>query len=446
MFLNKATNLKRKLLSMTALRQAVILTVVFLSIVLLAGVSSILLIKSEIHHSVDQELLLNQQKIRSQINNTDIEQLQFTRSPLLLSSFKTHSGYIVGHADKRLFRKNGYFNQNLVIDREKDQWRILNTQLSGGHLALAINMEQRYEVLEIVVDLFALVGILSTFITLFTGLLIGFKNQRRFDGINNTLDKIAAGDLSQRINPSKVTDDLGQVAQHIDNTTYRLQNLLAQTKNLSANIAHDLKTPLARLRAQLEKALGENDVTKVQGNVEDALEQTDQLINIFEAILRIAHLNNGQQRERFKEYSLSQLVTESAEIYQAVIEDSQHNFALSIDSDFTLNADRELIIQLIANLLENAIRHTKEGSTITLSCHDNHLVVADNGPGIPSNMRDRVLEPMYRLEQSRHSPGHGLGLSMVATIAKLHNAHLTLADNNTQPEQPLGLKVTLVFS
>ena len=421
---------------MTALRQATILTLLFLMIILIAGISSVLLIKKEILHNVDQELRINQKKLSARISQADIATLKLASDSLMKVSYTTLQGRIIGTNDKSLFKRHGFFNYSFNKPEDDDEWRVLHTQLStisgknNGSLVVAINMEQRLEVLEIVGKLFLIIGALSTLTTLIVGLFIGLKNQRRFDKINDTLDKIAGGDLKARVNPVRIKDDLDQVAFHIDTTSQRLDRLVEQTRNLSANIAHDLKTPLARVRAKLENILLVEDSKLIEKAVEETLDQTDQLIAIFEAILRIAHLNSGQYRERFKRYSLAELALESADIYQPVIEDKQHQLQVDIDSDFQLMADRELLIQLIANLLENALRHTEEGSSILLSCKDNRLIVADNGPGIAAAMREKVLEPMYRLEQSRHCPGNGLGLSMVATIAELHGAKLKLSDTD----------------
>jgi signal transduction histidine kinase len=414
---------------MTALRQAALLTILFLLIIIIAGISSVLLIKKEILYNVDQELSINHQKISQQIDLSDLDSLQLSSDALIKVGYKTNTGRSFGIKDRSLYKRKGFFNASFDSNGDEDEWRVFNAPTKNGNLAVAINMEQRLEVLEIVGKLFLIIGALSTLTALIVGLLIGLKNQRRFDKINQTLDKIAAGDLKARVEALTIKDDLDQVAFHIDSTTQRLEKLVEQTRNLSANIAHDLKTPLARVRAKLENILLVEDADLIEAAVLETLDQTDQLIATFEAILRIAHLNSGQYRERFKQYSLSEIVNETAEIYQAVVEDKQHQLMIDIDSNFQLMGDRELLIQLIANLLENALRHTKDGSSILLKCSDNLLIVADNGPGIETSMREKVLEPMYRLEQSRNRPGNGLGLSMVATIAQLHNAKLTLSDS-----------------
>ncbi len=473
MFLKKLFNLAISLRRMTALRQAALLTTLFLLIIIVAGISSILLVKKEILHNADQELRINHQKLSEQIAQSNKASLRLSNDSLLKVSYKSNSGLVIGIQDKTLYKRKGFFNYSFKNDDDYndnndddyDEWRVFNASTANGRLVVAISMEERLEVLEIVGKLFLIIGAVSTLITLMAGLLIGLKNQRRFNKINEALDKIAAGDLRARINPTRINDDLDQVAFHLDGSTERLEVLVEQTRHLSANIAHDLKTPLARIRAKLENILQVREASLIEGAVEETIEQTDQLIATFEAILRMAHLDSGQYRERFKSYVLADIANETAEIYQAVIEDKQHQLLLEIHSDFQLMGDRELLIQLIANLLENALRHTAQGSTILLKCTGSQLIVADNGPGIPADMRDKVLEPMYRLEQSRHRPGNGLGLSMVASIAKLHGAKISLSNSSLQAfsktaqhlasqetdkkeaalsKQP-GLKVTITF-
>lgn len=437
---------------MTAVRQACMLTLTFLTILLLAGFAGIVLIKNEIEETVDLELSSTHQALAEQILATSIRDVKLPNSALLFATLKSYNGDIIGPKFSDLLSPTDFSNHKLKFKRDKDTWRILSANIptNKGVLLVAINMEQRYEVLEIVTKLFLIIGLLSTVITLFVGLYLGFRNQRRYSNISIALNAIAAGDLTTRINPSQNADDLDQVALHIDSATLRLETLLQQSKNLSANIAHDLKTPMARLRAKLEKAVVESekklaDTDIIHQAVNDSLEQSDQIIATFEAILRIAHLSSGQYRERFKECSLSSLVTEAADIYRPVIEDSQHSFELKVDSDHHFFGDRELIIQLIANLLENALRHTPPGSTITLACQNKQLFIADNGPGINEDLRLKVLQPMYRLEQSRHTSGNGLGLSLVDTISQLHRAKLVLTNNDDSQTTNPGLKVCIVF-
>ena len=445
MFLKSNLKFLIALPKMTAIRQAVILTALFLLILLVAGLSSAWLLNKNIIENTDTELRSRHQQLATLLAETADPASILPFSPLLFASLQSPSGEIFGPKNKQLFRTAGLHNIELEIADDDDFWRVYSAVTAKGTLVMAINMESRFRILKNVSKLFLWMGALTTLVTLVTAIAIGLRSQRRLNHIHNTLENIAAGDLSARIAPQSSGDALDRVALRIDATTVQLETLMRQSKELSANIAHDLKTPMARMRAKLESALTQPDSQQIKQNIEQALEQSDQMIATFEAILRIAHLSSGQYRQRFIPLSLRELVTETADIYQPVIEDNQHRFVLKIDTQVQIQGDRELIIQLLANLLENAMRHTPAGSTITLSCIGNNLCVSDNGPGIAAPEREKVLQPMYRLEHSRSTKGNGLGLSLVETICQLHHAQLTLKDASTDKDNP-GLAVVISFN
>jgi len=434
----------RSLPKRSAIRQAALLTSIFLIILLLAGATGAWLFYKSILENTDIELRNRHQLLTQQILNSPPSTTVLPSSSFLFASLQEHDGRIYGPQHPKLFRRAGFQSLELFHLGDKETWRTYSANVGESKLTMAINMAPKYEVLEHGSELFLIMGVLTTLLTLITGLVIGLRAQQRLNHIHSTLDKVAEGDLSARIATAVGSDDLAQVAVRIDETNMRLESLLRQSRDLSANIAHDLKTPLARLRAKLETALSHTNPEQVSLCIEDALDQSDQMIATFEAILRLAHLNSGQYRQRFNTLVLADIVRETADIYQAVVEDSQHLFQLTIDSKVQIKGDRELLIQLIANLLENALRHTPTGSCIHLSCIDNSLSVNDNGPGIAAQYREKVLEPMYRLEHSRNTVGNGLGLSLVQSVAQLHKAQLTLKESQLSAQNP-GLSVSLLF-
>jgi signal transduction histidine kinase len=445
MFLNKVHKKILLLKRMTAVRQASLLTAVFLFILLIAALSVTWLLNKELSNSVDNELATRHKVLSQSMLDAPQQLLTLPDSPLFFASLKVNKEKTVGLKHPKLFRSKGYSTIDLPSHEDSDTWRIYTAPSNLGMLAIGINTDNRYELLEKVGELFLIVGLFTALSTLIIGLYIGIKNQRRFSAISQTLDKVSAGDLGARISPLQNRDDLDQVALQIDTTNIRLESLLQQTKDLTSNIAHDLKTPMARLRAKLENVLSVDPQEKIDEAIESALDQTDQMIATFEAILRIAHLSSGQYRERFKVLSLVEIAQETADIYRAVLEDNGYHFNLILDSQCQIKGDRELIIQLIANLLENALRHTERGSQISLECIGAKLTVSDNGPGIDADLRTKVLEPMYRLDASRHTKGNGLGLSLVDTIAKLHSARIELSDTKQNAGERRGLSVTLLF-
>lgn len=437
----------RRLKKMTALRQAAFLTLVFLAVLVIAGWISAKWVSHELDNGINDELQLRHQELAKQLGSQTDAATLLPSSSVIFASFKDSEGKLSGYQyqSKRLFHTSGLANIDLHLPSDEDsRWRLYNAPAAGGQLVVAINLDHRYDVLERIGESYLAVSIIVSLVTLASGLVIGLYNQQRFTRISQTLDTIAAGDLSARVNQSKARDDLDLVAQRIDATTVRLESLVKQTKDLSANIAHDLKTPMARLRARLESALMHPDAESNADTLEAALEQVDTMIGTFEAILRIAYLNSGEYRASFTPLVLSEIVQETADIYSLVVEDSGRALVLDLSGQAMVMGSRELLIQLLANLFENAIRHTPENSVIWLSCQGSTLTIEDNGPGIPEAERTRVLEPMYRLEKSRSTSGSGLGLSMVHTISQLHQARLTLSDSEREGRAQ-GLKIALEF-
>jgi len=429
----------RQLLRMTALRQAVVMTLAFWLVLLVAALISRWYLQGEIREDIDSELKLRHQALLLQLQQQ--ADTPMPSSSLLFASWQPQQGVAKGPQHRRLNRLKGYANIELKeLDHDwDDEWRAFGKSTPAGHLVVAINIDHRFEILEKISQSYLLISLLVGGVSLGLGVVIGLFNQRRYSHINRVLQQLAEGNLTARIALPACRDDLDRVALQIDRTSERLALLLRQTRDLTANISHDLKTPLARLRARLEAALLQPEQQDYPQTLGLALEQIDSMIATFEAILRIAYLDSGEQRGRFESLSLQQITAETAQIYQAVVEDSGRELSVQLEGDSQVEGSRELLIQLLANLIENALRHTPEGTAISLRCAPGCLEVGDSGPGIAVSERERVLEPMYRCEKSRHTPGSGLGLSLVNSIAQLHRAELSLQDN-----QP-GLKVTCRF-
>jgi signal transduction histidine kinase len=225
-----------------------------------------------------------------------------------------------------------------------------------------------------------------------------------------------------------------------------LQRLIQSVNETSSDIAHDLKHPLGRLRQRLEVARGNaQSVAAFREVISGALGEIDTIVATFEALLRITQIEAGAGRQRFAPVDLAALIGNVAEVYGPVIEDE----GLSLDwtikpaPGVMVQGDRELLTQLFANIIENSIRHCPKGTRVTirlLTAGDLAIArLCDTGPGIPEGERDKVFQRLYRLEKSRSRPGSGLGLSLVAAIAELHDAKIELSDNRP------GLCVAIAF-
>ena len=223
-----------------------------------------------------------------------------------------------------------------------------------------------------------------------------------------------------------------------------IQHLTEGLRQVSSDIAHDLRTPLSRLRQVLEAASrADTSPIELRAAVEQAIAQTDAILETFGALLRIAQIEAGAGRSGFACFDLSALLRSLVETYEPVAEDAGHRLEARIEDGINIRGDRELLTQMLANLIENSLRHTPSGTrleaTLERAAGDVRAVLADNGPGIPEAAREKVFRRFFRLEASRSSPGSGLGLSLVAAVASLHAVGIELADNAP------GLRVTLRF-
>jgi signal transduction histidine kinase len=277
----------------------------------------------------------------------------------------------------------------------------------------------------------------------FAGVWVGRLTERRIEAISGTMEQVAAGLLAARI-PTDATsnDDLSRVSISINDTLEQLENLMESQIQISSDIAHDLRTPLQRLRQRLEKMSGQQVINPQDAVI--ALEQTEDIISTFNALLRIAQIEAGDRRERFQRTDLRSLLTNVYEAFEPSAEDGGQKLDLKVsDQPVVVLGDPDLLMQLISNLAENALRHTPKGTTITLATSYMDecpvLSVSDTGTGIASQDREKVFRRFYRGEKSRTTGGNGLGLSLCKAIAELHHANLEVSDN-----QP-GLRIETRF-
>ena len=315
---------------------------------------------------------------------------------------------------------------------------------SGEYLTIATDASRIDEAQEAITDSFAWATAATLLLALAGGVVLSQGFLRRVDEINRTTRAIMGGDLADRIRTTGSGDELDQLGRNLNDMLDRLQGLMDGLKQVSNDIAHDLRTPLSRLKQRLEAVRSEaNSVQEYKEAVGQAVQDADMALSTFGALLRIAQIESGSRRANFADLDLSSLLANLAITYSAVAEDMGKTLVSSIDPDIHVRGDRELLTQLFVNLIENALRHTPNGAKVSLSlAHRDQgpfAEVGDNGPGIPENERRNVFKRFYRLERSRSTPGSGLGLASVAAIADLHTARIELVDNEP------GLKVALQF-
>lgn len=271
---------------------------------------------------------------------------------------------------------------------------------------------------------------------------------KRVDDMTEITRDIMAGDLGGRLKVAGTGDELDRLAQNLNDMLERIGELMRGMREVSDNIAHDLKTPLTRLRNKADEALRTaRTPDELKAALEATIEESDNLIRIFNALLMIARLEAGNAREALDDFDAAETVRDVAELYEALAEEAGVALEVSVENGLQVHGSRELLGQALSNLLDNALKYGShvEGAeqTITVEAKqmdgEARIVVADHGPGIPETEREHVLERFVRLETARSRPGFGLGLSLVAAVARLHEGQLRLEDNGP------GLRVVLAL-
>jgi signal transduction histidine kinase len=329
-------------------------------------------------------------------------------------------------------------------DDDSEDYLGLGIVFKDTGLIVAHQLDSLDAVQEVLLRSFGWTLGLTVMLALAGGIFLGHGALRRVDAINRATGEIVAGNLSQRLPVIGAKDELDVLAANINHMLDRIGQLMANLQQVTNDIAHDLRTPLGRLRQRLETARDKDlTVTEHRSALDDAIKETDAILETFAALLGIAQIESRARRERFTDVDLSETAGSVVDAYETVAEDHNQHLEGRIEQNIRIRGDRDLLAQLLANLIENAIRHCPAGTDIVLSLEMNAgrpvLCVADNGPGIPAEDREKVLDRFYRVEQSRTTPGSGLGLALVKAVADLHDASLALADNAP------GLRVTLRF-
>lgn len=275
------------------------------------------------------------------------------------------------------------------------------------------------------------------------GAIVAGISVKQIDTINRSLQRIMRGDLSERINTYNQQGEIRELTFNLNRMLDRIQSLMAGVRQVSDNIAHDLRTPLTRLRNHLtqlqEQVDAEHDET-----VQQLIEEADGLLSTFNALLRIARVESGNRREGFNTLDLKVILLDVIEFYEPLALDKAIGFSIDLENGVELEGDRDLLFQAFANLIDNAIKYTPEDGDIQLGLYSSAegavITVADTGIGVPGQDKAKVFRRFFRVESSRsEQPGNGLGLSLVAAVINLHDGDISLSDNDP------GLKVEVVL-
>jgi len=333
-------------------------------------------------------------------------------------------------------------SQATEMDRRRGRIRGQGVSLGENYLFVGWSTHQLHEMEEFIATSFIWASVVAIAVALSAGAVMSGRLLRKIETISATSRNIIQGDLAQRVPVEQAGDEFDRLALSINAMLDRIETLMADLRQVTTDIAHDLRTPLTRLGQRLEYAARSDvDHQVLRQTLSAARHEVDEILAMFAALLRIAEVESGARRAAFSPVDLGEILDTVVEVYQSAAEEKGQQLEHGVDQDVAATGDRDLLVQLFANLVENAIRHCPAGSRIEVlgRCLGSwiEVSVSDNGPGIPAHMHAKVLQRFVRLENSRASPGYGLGLSLAAAIANLHDAPLSIMDNSP------GLRVSV---
>lgn len=317
-----------------------------------------------------------------------------------------------------------------------EHWRAAGRTLPNGRVLVVARSAD--EILEIRAGLLrnAIAGIVpAVLLCLGCGTLVGVATERRMRGFNAVAERIIAGDMRERLPERGAGDELDRLCTIVNRVLGQLERGVEALKGVGENIAHDLRTPLTVMRARLEhsQTLAGPD-TPLGCSIGQSIEGVDQALSIVTALLRISEIQHVLREASFEAFDLARIVQETADSYQPVAEEKGVDLTISIANTSTIVGDRQLMIEALVNLVDNAVKFTPKAGQISLVLAGTParpvITVSDTGPGIPITARSTVFQRFYRADASRTTHGNGLGLSLVAAVADLHRFSIRLGENN----------------
>ncbi|MEP0316830.1 MAG: ATP-binding protein [Hyphomonas sp.] len=325
--------------------------------------------------------------------------------------------------------------------------RIVRLRDNGGALLVAFDTEQQTAIVGRIQRAIFIAAPIGLVLSLLGGILISRGAARRADELARTAEAVMGGELGRRAPVRGSGDEFDRLASRLNAMLDQIEKLVDSTRHTGNAIAHDLRSPLSRLRNRLEIALSEPmSRESAEATLEETVEEVDRVLGTFNAILRLARLEAGAEGERVR-MDVSELGEELAELFDPACEEAGLSFKSQISRNLTILADRDLVGQALSNLLDNAVKYTPEGGAITFSITRGpngtaDMTVVDSGPGVPEDARERVVQRFQRMDSARTHPGSGLGLALVDSVADMHGGALILSDAGGPSDMP-GLKATL---
>ncbi|WEX79442.1 HAMP domain-containing histidine kinase (plasmid) [Sinorhizobium numidicum] len=434
-----------RLLRSTPFRLALTFGFLFVLAFLVTGTIVYAMLKRELAEALDASVRETYSVVASTYSSGDLEDLSAAINTYARLSRSDDQVYLL--LDDKGERLAGNLGSVSVDDglssvsasnlglKGDEQFRIMAGNVGRYRLVFGHSFAETDEVEETALASFAWGAGVIVALAFGGGAILANRAQHRLQGIARAMSEVSNGNLSPRIPLSGNGDDIDVVSKHMNEALDRLSALVEGMRQVSADIAHDLKTPLNRLRMTIEQAMQQSERGEdVQDRLVEARAESDRINATFEALLRISQIEAGARKTRFRPVDLMDVLQSVSEIYRSVAEDNDQEleFISEVKLPCMIVGDRELLTQLFVNLIENAITHCPPKTQITMKLavdgRSFRVTVADDGPGIPAGERELVFRRLYRLDKSRTTPGSGLGLSLVKAIADLHAASIVLDD------------------
>lgn len=431
----------------TPFRLAVTFGVMFIVAFLVSGIVTYQLLKRELSASLDRSIAETHAVVTSTYAAEDIEDMLTTVQTYAQLNSPNERVFLLEDAAGKKLAGNlvaGEFADGLSTRTAKAiglkgeaNYRLLSGKVGDKQLIVGQSFSETDRLEDIAFMSFGWATALAIVGAVGIGVFLGTRAQKRLDGIAHAMAAVSHGHLEARVPLRGNGDDIDEVSSQINQALGRLSILVDTMRQVSSDIAHELKTPLNRLKMHIEEAIGREEKGQpVEPSLLDARNEADQINATFEALLRISQIEAGARKTRFRDIHLQEIMLAVTEIYDDVAEDNGQSlsFSMGAGSDRQISGDRELLTQMFVNLVENAINHCPRGTGITLALSSSGGIatasVSDDGPGIPVDERDKVFRRLYRLDKSRTTNGSGLGLSLVRAIVDLHDGEVAIEDNN----------------
>lgn len=314
----------------------------------------------------------------------------------------------------------------------------------GSHLLIGKNVDELGRFTNRIYWALALAISLILGLAVLASMIVTRRTVGRIESVNSTSRAILKSGLGERIPLRGTQDEWDQLAENLNVMLDRIEILMSEVKQVGDNVAHDLRTPLTRMRGRLEKAcISERTADNDQLLISDTIADLDDVLRMFSSLTRISQIETTRRTAAFRTVDLVEVAREVAELFDAAAEDKGSDLKVVGERRVFITGDRDLLFDATANLVDNAIKHGREAGRVLVEISESNgdalISVSDDGPGIPADEYKNVFKRFYRLERSRYSPGNGLGLGLVAAVARLHGARIEMADNSP------GLRITLRF-